>query len=744
MDASQLLKTFLQVHLASDTNATLHLPYVLTTLTAEALQSSEHIQKWIARTSSLMLSKDAGARWAGLCIALQTANLSRDLMVECAQTWVGAAIPLLSRSEPIPTHKVAIRLLRRVFTGAMDVPEYQRQVCTPNVPKFSLAIASLGETTADEELKVVVFDTLTHLIPTYPALHRASQTALTNFAMLYLNGSAPQSLPAPVVKAASRFYAVLHHTGGKVGGASQWRKAVDETLAFCWDALSSIRTTFPAENSGTVSVSNQGDPVVGVPLGLDRLSVGVQVLQELMHSSNLRPVVLPIGSIVKLCVALLRCTTTDIVNGHIDPLVRTLEVSVTPKIQQLGCIVVDALTRCALHLLIPHYPQILFYITHHLEQPYIRSHRLHFMRTAEVLLTQCGVLYDSLLPSRLARAVLPSVTCILAHKSDLQSESEASGGSAKSRKGKKRARGYEGDEVFKMTRGAICATPEDGEVVLAALNVLKLLLSTGPLSPAVHSLVARVMLSLYLTIPHIPPTLLSFDLSLHSKLNDVVMRICVALGSGTTSTTSKSLGLVVGTSVQSGTAQTFADLDLLLHPRVPPLVRSLPHVEMLSLFRAEEGQEESDTRQALHLGANHESQNSNSSIDTTEQSTLAQTAPTAPPIQLPPLSTVRPAISGQVDPTRVMARPVEAQPPSLVANPSPASKPAQVASVPAPNQHQYVATTSIQPPVRTLGVDLEARITPVDIQMVPDGADDDDEPMPSIDADSDSDEDDSA
>ncbi|KAG6877240.1 hypothetical protein C0992_010466 [Termitomyces sp. T32_za158] len=43
------------------------------------------------------------------------------------------------------------------------------------------------------------------------------------------------------------------------------------------------------------------------------------------------------------------------------------------------------------------------------------------------------------------------------------------------------------------------------------------------------------------------------------------------------------------------------NLEILLHPRVPPLVRSLPHVESLSLFRAEESQEELDTREGLGL-----------------------------------------------------------------------------------------------------------------------------------------------
>lgn len=39
----------------------------------------------------------------------------------------------------------------------------------------------------------------------------------------------------------------------------------------------------------------------------------------------------------------------------------------------------------------------------------------------------------------------------------------------------------------------------------------------------------------------------------------------------------------------------------MLHPRVPPLVCSLPHVESLSLFPAEESQEEAEARDTLGL-----------------------------------------------------------------------------------------------------------------------------------------------
>lgn len=164
------LKVVLQLHLASDANAVLHLPSILASMNAEALQPSAHTQKWTTRIHSLLHSKDAAARWAGLCIALHTSVYSRALMMECAQAWITVALPILSvrieyllhtaisqyiqKTEPGPSMKAAIRLLRFVFAEATHFPEFQRQIATPNVPKFSAALVSLAERNEDEEVQV--------------------------------------------------------------------------------------------------------------------------------------------------------------------------------------------------------------------------------------------------------------------------------------------------------------------------------------------------------------------------------------------------------------------------------------------------------------------------------------------------------------------------------------------------------------------------------------------------------------
>lgn len=47
--------------------------------------------------------------------------------------------------------------------------------------------------------------------------------------------------------------------------------------------------------------------------------------------------------------------------------------------------------------------------------------------------------------------------------------------------------------------------------------------------------------------------------------------------------------------------QVYNGVEVLLHPRLPPLMRALPPVEALSLFRAEKSQEENDECRALGI-----------------------------------------------------------------------------------------------------------------------------------------------
>lgn len=134
----------------------------------------------------------------------------------------------------------------------------------------------------------------------------------------------------------------------------------------------------------------------------------------------------------------------------------------------------------------PSLTRLASYLTFHLEQkptPYVssylfgvqlgsyvcvrRSQRLVFLSSLQALLSHCYPLDSPLVPTRLMKAILPLISVILTTAAETR---DAGTTTTKSRRGKKRARGYEGDEVFKVTRDVICPTVDGGKVVLAAFD----------------------------------------------------------------------------------------------------------------------------------------------------------------------------------------------------------------------------------------------------------------------------------
>jgi hypothetical protein len=70
------------------------------------------------------------------------------------------------------------------------------------------------------------------------------------------------------------------------------------------------------------------------------------------------------------------------------------------------------------------------------------------------------------MPNRIMRAVLPSLTIVLSSSNVVDPSPEDN----KSNKGKKKAKNYTGDEVFKVSRDVICPTEADAKVLLSALQ----------------------------------------------------------------------------------------------------------------------------------------------------------------------------------------------------------------------------------------------------------------------------------
>ncbi|KAF8514880.1 rRNA processing/ribosome biogenesis-domain-containing protein [Hysterangium stoloniferum] len=604
------LEIILQLQVGSDQAAVLSLPYLISSLTSAHFSPSPHLQKWISRLSSLLHSKHPGARWAGLCLALQTSILSKNVMVEAAQNWIAVALPIVSRNEAPPTYKACIRLIEHIFTEAISMPQFQRQLVTPNVPKFSAALLDLAEKSEDAEIRHIGMVSLARLIPLYPTLHRQLYTNMFSFSLRLLSGSSVTPTPNAVITDACALHTVLHFTGGKVGAAPLWRKSLDTAIAQAWSAFGTLRSTFSLPPRTNLSVKPTfdpppTDPMLAIPLCLDRLNCSISLITELLRATTARPVPVCIGELNSLTLALLRCSPEDAIDGHFDTSRRALEISIIPDIWKLACILISQMAQTLRQHLNPHLSRLVAHITHHLESPSLpKSHRAPFLRILPVLLSNTYALHSPIPPTRLVKTLLPQLTALLSYKVDVQQQIDENS-AATSKKGKKRGRGYEGDEVFKMGRGVLCPAPIDGEIILLALRALDHLLPNPHLSETVRTLAGRLVVTLLHELPRHPPSTLSRDISFHGQVYGEVQAICNKhVLAGSSGWVNSAVGLVVSAINWSldGNATVKREVEILLHPRLPPLLRTQPPIEALSLFRTGNIKEDKATEEALNVG----------------------------------------------------------------------------------------------------------------------------------------------
>ena len=85
----------------------------------------------------------------------------------------------------------------------------------------------------------------------------------------------------------------------------------------------------------------------------------------------------------------------------------------------------------------------------------------------------CGrsrILANTILTDRLVRAVIPYLTKPILPQSETKATEAADAGGSSKRKGKKRARGYEGDEVFKTSPDLLFGSSHEKRVVMVSVE----------------------------------------------------------------------------------------------------------------------------------------------------------------------------------------------------------------------------------------------------------------------------------
>jgi hypothetical protein len=145
-----------------------------------------------------------------------------------------------------------------------------------------------------------------------------------------------------------------------------------------------------------------------------------------------------------------------------------------------------------------------------------------------------------------------------------------------------------------------------GTHVFHSMLVLPLLISSPHTNSATASVASRVLLSLLLHSLH-RTRLVSSDPSLHGRIFEKVIWACevTILHDASNPWLRRGLGLVAQVIRQGdggvNDAQALRSLSLLIHPHLPPTLRTLSSsLENIPLYRSE-GKEERDARQAMKI-----------------------------------------------------------------------------------------------------------------------------------------------
>ena len=160
--------------------------------------------------------------------------------------------------------------------------------------------------------------------------------------------------------------------------------------------------------------------------------------------------------------------------------------------------------------------------------------------------------------NRFLRLIFPIIASILPNSQQADREDST----LTSKKGKKRVRGYEGEEILRRGQEYTLRNYEERQVAVEALKsrcfyrflkgssqtaplALPTLLQNPSVSAPLRSLAARLVISLSLTLPQISSASLSPDPKFYNALIDVVHIASKQISHGTSGTLSKILPLII-------------------------------------------------------------------------------------------------------------------------------------------------------------------------------------------------------
>ena len=100
----------------------------------------------------------------------------------------------------------------------------------------------------------------------------------------------------------------------------------------------------------------------------------------------------------------------------------------------------------------------------------VSAQTLPFLKILVAACAHSRATSNAILANRLVRAMIPYLSKSILPRSEANNADGTDLGGSSKRKGKKRARGYEGDEIFKTNPGVLLGSPHEERVVMLSIE----------------------------------------------------------------------------------------------------------------------------------------------------------------------------------------------------------------------------------------------------------------------------------
>ncbi|PVU88235.1 hypothetical protein BB559_001740 [Furculomyces boomerangus] len=260
------------------------------------------LQKFSSRLTSLLLSKFPRSRLAAVLLIKQSCEQSLYILFQHAEKWIMHLINLLSKSEILKTQEAAISALISILDTANNYTDLQRDIVTPNVSKFNVALISLIKTNI--KIFPAVSNALVWTCTSFPGLMRTNSEKAIKACLQFLDGSYVISNPK-LVMCACECISSLSTVGGKNNSSERWLENFSKTITTIDITLNKVyQSVDTAVYEGTKSHYDMDfsfdDYIVGLPLLVDRCASLTELVVSFLTNEVKDPVMVPVEEVIHI------------------------------------------------------------------------------------------------------------------------------------------------------------------------------------------------------------------------------------------------------------------------------------------------------------------------------------------------------------------------------------------------------------------------------------------------------------